>query len=280
MLHIRPMKANDFQRILELTNHERWEFVARDLRRMLTLSPRGCLVAELNRKVVGFTTSISYGNDLGWIGNVVVEQNYRGAGIGSSLVESAVRHLLRSHVKSVGLNCYPENRSMYEQLGFKQMGGFVTLSILSQPKPRHVHRGKVPIQQILKLDREIFGADRARLLRLLLKEFPRGWTWIGSEPEMLAYSVVKEYRNSSEIGPSVCKAMNQDNVAALLQYSIALPAKWPLELSVPDSNRIVLETAARVGFRFGKAGLIMSFGKLRNVTVSPAITAFGFLDKG
>jgi len=275
------MNPTDFQPILQLTNHEQWGYTARDLRRILALSPRGCQVAELDGERVGLTTTISYGKDLGWIGNVVVRQDHRRSGIGSSLVQSAIRHLVRSQVKSIGLNCYPENRSMYEQLNFRQTGGFVTLSLRSHlgPPPRP-HLGKIRIKQILKLDIESFGADRSTLLRRLLREFPRGWTWTTSDSEVLAYSIVKEYQDSSEIGPSVCREMNQANVAELIQSSIALTRKWPLEISVPDSNKTTLETAARLGFRLEKAGLTMSHARLDKVAISPAITALGFLDKG
>lgn len=274
------MNKADFDSIIRLTNDEHWGFSIRDLRRMLTLEPKGCLVATLDGRPIGLTTTISYGKKLGWIGNVVVHRKHRGAGIGSGLVESAIRHLLRSHVKSIGLNSYLENRSMYERLNFRTIGGFVKLSMSRCIRKLRSERGEIPFRQILRLDRRAFAADRTRLLRCLLNEFPRSWTWILKGSVVSGYSLVKQYQDSSEIGPLVCEQMNHDAVATLLQSSIALARKWPLEVSVPESNRTVFEAAVRLGFRVQRKGLVMSLMDLDRVTVSPAIAAFGFLDKG
>lgn len=274
------MKVGDFPFIIRLTEKERWGFGVTDLRRMLALEPRGCLAAVIEQRTVGLTTAISYGNKLGWIGNVVVDETHRGTGIGATLVESAIRYLLSRHVEAVGLNSYPENKTMYERLGFRPTGGFVRLSIRRHfRRPASKLRG-IPLRQILKLDGEIFGADRTRLLRRLFREFPTGWTWILKESGVSGYSVVKQYRDSSEIGPSVCQQMTQENVRGLLQSSIELARKWPLEVSVPESNQVVLDTACGLGFRKIRRGLVMSLSCLHEVTVSPGIAAFGFLDKG
>jgi len=280
LLRIRPMKTADFRSIINLTNEEGWGFGIRDLKRMMTLEPKGCLVAVLHGRPIALTTTISYGKKLAWIGNVVVHRKHRGAGIGISVVQSAIAHVLRLHVKRIGLNSYPENESMYERLGFRTVDGFVRLSISRETgKPANENR-EVPFGQIVRLDKRAFGADRTRLLQCLLREFPRGWTWILKGAEVLGYSTVKRYQDSSEIGPSVSQDMNQDTVATLLQSSIALARKWPLELSIPESNRRVLETVTRLGFRLERRGVVMSYSDLDTITVSPATVAFGFLDKG
>ena len=274
------MKTADFGSIIRLTNEEHWGFGIRDLKRMMKLQPEGCLVATLDGHPIGLTTTITYGKKLAWIGNVVVHRKHRGAGIGSNLVQSATKHLLRSHVKRIGLNSYPENRSMYERLNFKTVDGFVRLSISRRTRKIVSRNEEVPFRQILRLDKRAFGADRTRLLQRLLSEFPRGWTWILNGAQVSGYSVVKQYQDSSEIGPSISQQMNQDATATLLQSSIALARKWPLELSVPESNQTVLEAASRLGFRVERKGVVMNFADLDTVTVSPAIVAFGFLDKG
>ena len=280
MLRIRPMKTTDFRWVIELTSKEHWGFGIRDLKRMVALDPKGCLVAVLDGRPIGLTTTISYGKKLAWIGNVVVDRKHRGAGIGTSLVQSAITHVLRSHVKRIGLNAYPENESMYERLGFRTVDGFVRLSISRETGKPANESPKIPFGQIMKLDKRAFGADRTRLLQHLLREFPRGWTWTLKGAEVSGYSIVKEYQDSSEIGPSVCQDVNQERIARLLQSSIALARKWPLELSIPESNWTVLEAVTRLGFRVERKGVVMSYSSLDTITVSPATVAFGFLDKG
>lgn len=274
------MRTADFQTIIELTSEEHWGFGIRDLRRMLALEPKGCLVAALEGRPVGLTTAISYGKKLGWIGNVVVARKHRNAGIGSSLVQTAVRHLVRSHVRSIALYSYTENRSMYERLGFRTVAGFLRLSISRRTRKRVAENRQVPFREILRIDRRAFGADRTRLLRRLLNEFPRSWAWILKGSAVSGYALVKQYEDSCEIGPSVCEQMNQNAAKTLLESSLALARKWPVEISVPESNQTVLKTAIRLGFRVERKGVVMNFANRDRIKTSPAIAALGFLDKG
>ena len=279
MLQIRPMKTTDFRSIIKLTDQERWGFGTRDLRRMMALEPRGCLVAAIDGCPIGLTTTITYGRRVGWIGNVVVNQKHRGAGIGSRLVQLGITHLLGIHVKRIGLYSYVENEVMYERLGFNRTDSFATLSM---PHGNEDHtRGvrKTPFHQILHLDKRASGADRSRLLRRLHREFPKYWAWIGNDAKVSGYSLVKQYRDSSEIGPLICEQMNQEHAVILLRSSIALANKWPLEMSVPGSNSIVMKTAERIGFRIERKGVVMSYARLDPVVIGPAVGALGFLDK-
>ena len=280
MLQIRPMKTTDVHSVVRLTAEEHWGFGTRDLKRMMTLQPRGCLVATMDGGLIGFTAAIAYGKNIGWIGDVVVNRKDRGAGIGSSLVQSAVKHLLRLHVKSIGLYSYPENEGMYKRLGFETTDGFATLSIPHGAENFRRGIGRVPFYEILRLDKRAFGANRGRLLRCLRREFPRCWAWITSNAGVSGYSLVKEYQDSSEIGPLVCEPMDHEYVGTLLRSSIALTNKWPLEMSVPESHSTVTESADRLGFRFERKGVVMSYAALEPVVIGPAIGAFGFLDKG
>jgi GNAT superfamily N-acetyltransferase len=274
------MRTADIHSVVRLTAEEHWGFGTRDLKRMMALQPSGCLVATLNTAPIGLTTTIAYGKTLGWIGNVVVERRQRGAGVGSRLVQSAVTYLRRINVKSIGLYSYPENETMYERLGFKATDGFATLSIPQSAEDSTRTMGRNLFYKIIRLDNRAFGADRSKLLRRLYREFPKFWTWITNDTGLTGYSLVKQYRDSSEIGPLVSEPMNRDCVRVLLQSSFALTKKWPLEMSVPESNSTAAETAVQLGFRRERKGVVMSYARLKPAVIGPAIGALGFLDKG
>jgi len=280
LLRIRFMRTTDFKALIKLTNEERWGFGVRDLRRMRALEPRGCLVAALDGRPIGLTTAISYGKRLGWIGNVVVARAHRSTGIGSSLVRTAVRHFLRSRVRSIALYSYLENKSMYIRLGFRTAGSFLRVAMSQRSPKRFTKRREVPFSEILKVDRHAFGADRSTLLRRLLNEFPRNWAWIADGSGVSGYALLKEYQDSSEIGPSVSERMNQEAVTKLLESALALARRWPVEMSVPESHQTVLETAIRMGFRVERKGIVMNIANPDRMKIGPAIVAFGFLDKG
>jgi predicted GNAT family acetyltransferase len=247
---------------------------------MMALQPNGCLVAAMSGEPIGFTTAISYGKNVGWIGNVIVSEKHRGTGVGSNLVRSALEYLLSIHVKRIGLYSYPENEAMYKRLDFETTGEFITLSMQrGAPYPAEKIQ-KIYLPQILRLDKRAFGADRSKLLTRLYHEFPEAWTCIVNEAGVSGYSVVKQYQDSSEIGPLVCRHMNKQPMEALLRSSIARTEKWPLEISVPASNVLVAETAERFGFRLEKKGVAMSYAQLPPIVIGSAIGALGFLDKG
>jgi GNAT superfamily N-acetyltransferase len=247
---------------------------------MKTLQPRGCLVATKGDELIGFTMAISYGGNVGWIGNVVVSRKHRGAGIGSGLVEHAVKYLLRRRIKRIGLFSYPENEPMYKRLGFERTNVFSTLSMRDSTEifTRTIER--IPFGQILRLDKRAFGADRSRLLRVLHRDFPERWAWIIDHARVSGYSVVKQYQDSSEVGPLVCEQMNEQSIGTLLRSSIARTEKWPLEMSVPGSSPVVAATAESLGFRLEKKGVAMTYARLQPTVIGPTIGALGFLDKG
>jgi len=247
---------------------------------MLELQPRGCLVAVESAKRIGLTTTSCYGRELGWIGNVVVDKGYRGKGIGSGLVRAAIRQLTRRRVRRIGLYSFPENQPMYERLGFETVGRFNLLSSVRGPMETVDRNLEIPFSQILGFDRRAFGADRSKLLRCLMRDFPRSWAWVHQGAELCGYAVVKEYQDSSEIGPSICEEADRGTTLALLRASESLTRKWPLEISIPESNATFLETARSAGFRVLRKGLVMSFTKLEKASLGPRILALGFLDKG
>jgi predicted N-acetyltransferase YhbS len=280
LLQIRLMKITDFASIIRLTDREQWGFGIRELRRMMALEPKGCLVATVNGRLIGLTVAITYGKSCGWIGNVVVDRKDRGAGIGSRLVQSAIRYLLRGHVKTIALYSYPENEAMYKRLGFSATDSFARLSMSEDIESSRQRTGRVPLNQILSLDRRAFGADRSRLLRRVYREFPKSWAWVIKDDMVYGYSLVKRYKDSSEIGPMICEPASYEPVATLLRSSISLVRKWPLEMSVPEPNLTVLEAATSIGFRVEKKGIVMSYTRLHPAVVKPSIGALGFLDKG
>jgi nitrate reductase NapE component len=140
--------------------------------------------------------------------------------------------------------------------------------------------GRIPLRQILSLDKRAFEADRSKLLRRLYRELPKRWSWVTNIAGISGYSLVKQYQDSSEIGPLICEDMNQESIGKLLSSSVALTDKWPLEMTVPESNSSIIEAAARHGFRVERKGFVMSYVGLRPIAIAASVGAFGFLDKG
>jgi GNAT superfamily N-acetyltransferase len=57
---------------------------------------------------------------VGWIGNVILNEDKRGRGGGSYLVKHLITFLTEKGVKTIGLYAYSERLRFYERLGFKE----------------------------------------------------------------------------------------------------------------------------------------------------------------
>ena len=167
-----PLKESDLWSALRLQARAQWNQTEQDWRRVMELDPGGSFAAFDGGNVVGTTTTAAYGNDLAWIGMVIVGEEYRRRGIATRLMRSALDRLRGAGVSTIKLDATPDGRSLYESLGFipeslieRWECGSVAGSATDALKLDDRFRDNV-----FALDRLAFGADRSRLLRLLLDD--------------------------------------------------------------------------------------------------------------
>ena len=115
---IRLMTAADIGAGMRLKEAARWNQTTQDWENVLALEPEGCWVYEVDGVVVGSTTAVLYGQDMAWIGMVLVLPEYRGRGIARELMQHALRYLEERAVHCVKLDATDMGRPLYEQLGF------------------------------------------------------------------------------------------------------------------------------------------------------------------
>ena len=86
----RKMEWSDIPAGLSLCRSAGWNQLSRDWEIFLTLNPQGNKVCvNGDGKVVGSVATIRYGQDLAWIGMVLVDPIHRQQGIGRRLLEEA-----------------------------------------------------------------------------------------------------------------------------------------------------------------------------------------------
>ena len=117
MFQIKLMHPEDFDFAIELANTMDWNMAIEDFQFMTSLEPDGCFVLFDDSKPIGIATSNSYGK-VGWFGNLIVKEEYRGKGAGSQLVKHAIDYLHGKGVETIGLYAYPNLVEFYSQLGF------------------------------------------------------------------------------------------------------------------------------------------------------------------
>src|SRR5437899_7867264 len=92
MVQIRLMTGADLPLGMRLKAANGWNQTEADWRRYLDLQPDGCFVAMLDGKPVGTLTTCVFG-PVGWIAMVLVDAEYRGRGVGTTLMRHALTYL-------------------------------------------------------------------------------------------------------------------------------------------------------------------------------------------
>src|ERR1043165_10290372 len=92
-IEIRLLFESDVPAAMRLKEAAGWNQTEDDWRRLLVLEPNGCFGVIKDGALVGTTTTTTYGNDLAWIGMVLVDPQQRRQGIAMQLMNVALDYL-------------------------------------------------------------------------------------------------------------------------------------------------------------------------------------------
>lgn len=238
MFHVKQMAVEDIEFAVRLTDTMNWNLTEHDFKFMMSLEPKGCFVLLHNSKRIGITTTISF-DKLGWIGNVIVDKNYRRKGAGSTLLKKAIKYLKKKGVRTIGLYSYKKTDNFYKRLGFKRDLEFTVLKGHLRPssvKENNVQKTSIcDVQRIVDFDSFYFGAPRKKLLEKIANKKGNLCYCYVYDRGILGYLMVKVYNGYAEIGPLVFRRENSyaatDLLSAVLkkldgfEISVCLPKK-------------------------------------------------------
>ena len=172
-IDIRVLQRSDIAAALRLKELAAWNQTEQDWQRLLRLEPRGCFCATSHGRVIGTSTTTTYGFDLAWIGMVLVDPEYRKRGIGKRLMQVALDYLRDIDVSTVKLDATPDGRPVYEGMGFKVESRVERWQGVALTNETSVCKSlsTAELAELFVLDRAAFGADRSTLIEL-------GWGWM------------------------------------------------------------------------------------------------------
>jgi GNAT superfamily N-acetyltransferase len=256
-MRLRIMTEQDVPGGLRLNTLCGWNQTAADWRRFLVNSPRGCFVMEHDRKVVGTATTICYENRFAWIGLVLVDPEYRKQGIGTQLLRKTIEHLDDSNMRTMKLDATPHGKPLYAKLGFveeyeierwilKRLPAAVSATPLS---PCAV-LSETQMEQILRLDKELFGADRSLLLRSLHEEAPEFATAVWEAGLPGGYAFGRRGLFADHLGPWM--ARNRAVAEKVLQGFLARSSRETLIADCMKSNLIAVELLGAQAFALSR----------------------------
>jgi len=209
-LTIRHWARVDIDYVFKSVSRERWRHTQRDVERCWELEPNGCFIAEFQNKPVGHVFSICYGK-IGWIGLLIVNPESRGQGVGSVLMETAVRYLQNAGAETVRLEAAQEAVPLYRRIGFTEE--FDSLRFRRQPRPGEklqLKRGKTfqmrddDLANVAHFDAPYFGAKRLVVLQSLYRDHPQSCFVAKRKGDIVGYIMARRTQNGFWIGPWVC----------------------------------------------------------------------------
>ncbi len=169
-IEVRLLRKSDIPAALRLKELAQWNQTENDWLRLLRLEPNGCFCATIDGDVVATTTTTTYGHELAWIGMVLVDPKHRQLGIATKLMRVAIDYLSKAGITTIKLDATPAGHSVYESLGFKDESFIERWEGVAG---KHAS-GCSPLdisarQEVLTLDRHSFGADRSKLIEMLIE---------------------------------------------------------------------------------------------------------------
>lgn len=240
------MTAGDVEGGLRLCRAAGWNQLGRDWQALLE-PPSVFRVASRAGRVVGTAGAVVYGAELAWVCMVLVDPEERGQGLGTALVEQVLERLPPG--AAVGLDATPSGRPVYARLGFSPTADLARLECGpparrrgATPEPAQPHGTLRPLggrdlPRVLAWDREVFGADRSRVLRGLLAAAPE-YAWLLEADDALSgYCLGRPGYRTAHVGPVV--ALEWRTAGALVSRCLAAD---------PD-RRFTLDTPAAAGWR-------------------------------
>jgi predicted GNAT family N-acyltransferase len=205
-LEIRLLRESDIAAAMDLKQFAGWNQTERDWHMLLQLEPNGCFAAVLDNRLVGTTTTTSYGRELAWIGMVLVRPENRLTGIASRLLETAITYL-EHKVSVVKLDATADGKQVYERFGFEiesvierwsRKGERLVFERQQELIDSDTHR------QILQLDRRAFGADRSELLnQMLANSCVQTVVTRTEEGSVSGYALARPGSDAAYVGPVV-----------------------------------------------------------------------------
>ncbi len=240
-MHLRVLQLSDLGFCDELRRAVGWNQRPEDWLRFLRLSPDGCFLAEIEGKPVGTVTTIQFGQELGWIGMLIVSPEFRGRGVGGTLLQKAVGFLQSGGVQSVKLDATPQGEPLYARSGFQREftlqrweGKPPARPIAASESVRDLASGD--FRGVVRLDQEAFGVNRADLLHAVCAE-ARRTVVAGGRGRPVGFAVLRAGARANQLGPVVApdRETAAELVSALLSDTTE-PTFWdvPERVSAPD----------------------------------------------
>lgn len=231
-MKIEPFTPDDIPPFLRLAACENWVAERWEFDYLLANFPQGCCVARAESgEPVGYVTALRHDRS-GWIGNLIVDGEARGQGIGERLFVRALDSLQSDGVETIWLTASKDGQKLYEKHGFKRID--TVLRWVGSGRQSTAYFGtdvnySSADALVNSIDCQAWGDRRDTLLSVTVK---RGLLL----RDEAGFAVIQPCGEASQLGPFA--ALDRRSAEGLFVEALgAVPAGSKLYLDSPVSNR-------------------------------------------
>lgn len=244
-LQIRLLTTEDLEFAESLRAHVGWNQLADDWRRLILYEPNGCFLGLWGDQPAATITTTTYGNDVAWIGMMLVHPDFRRRGIATALMNHALGYLRGRNVRCIKLDATADGQAVYERLGFQPEWEINRWLRDGDNRQVAIDDTAEDIASVAtELDTRAFGCNRARWVERLAADSQvylrrcDGW--------LRGYGLLRSGKRSAYLGPVVADdiAAGQAIVKELLGQHFGC-VLW----DIPEVNRPAVRLAEQLGFK-------------------------------
>ena len=253
-----------------------WNQTPADWQRFIDLSPRGCLLAACDGQPVATATTMVYGQDLGWIGMMLVHPDFRRRGIARVLMQHCIEILQSARVKAIKLDATPAGREVYLRMGFKDeytLTRFQHDAASAKTTPLIRAAKKEDHSKIFEIDHAATGAPREHLIDRLMSDSAQTLVY-ESNGVITGYGILRAGSLASYLGPVVA---NDPTHAQALATALANGKTF---CDLPDRNAAATDWAKSNNFTAQRTLTRMYLGENVAPTVPQSYFAIAAPDLG
>jgi len=225
----------------QLIQNEGWTVSDQDFRTLLAFTGTHAFMILIREEVIGMIVAIGY-DTFGFLGNLIVAPSFRHKGYGILLLQKAIASLSDMNISMIMLDAVPQAVPLYQRLGFQS----ICKSLRFRGKLSHDETGYLPnltekmtsgnFDDVISLDRQVFGADRSDLLKTQFKLCPQFCHTIYRDAKISGYIMATPYQDLLKIGPWICAEHESTPEILLQQVSSITPTSY-FYLGILEMNK-------------------------------------------
>lgn len=202
-------------------------------------------------KVVG-TGNIFAKENIGWLGNIMVDRDSRGKGLGYKMTKFLIDFLINKGCETQLLIATELGEAVYQKLGFKKMTEYQSFTSEQDSDFKITDSiRKIELsdfQSVYRLDLETNGENRTHLIQ---KFYKNGFGYFSGDNELLGFYL-------PEFGRGLILSRDQQAGIELLKLKHSKKGNQTL---LPVENRNGIELLEKIGLKKGERSSRMILGK-------------------